>query len=270
MKNKLFLIFVILSFQAYTGNINDPIGGRSAGMGYASVSLIDFWSLQNNQGGLGFYNNTTAGVYYENRFLIKELGLKSGGFVMPTNSGTFGVSFNSFGYSLYNEIKAGIAYGKSLGDKFSAGIQLDYLQTSIGEDYGKKRAVTFEVGLLSKVTNNLTVGAHIYNPIQAKLADYNDERIPAVIRFGASYTFSEKALLAAEVLQEVSQKAMLKAGLEYHIIEPFYLRAGFSTNPGLTTFGFGVEIKNLNIDIASSIHQSLGYSPQVSLYWKFN
>lgn len=272
MKIRIFLLatFICSSIAAYSGNGNDPIGGRSAGMGYASVSLIDFWSLQNNQAGLGYYEHTTAGIYFENRYLVKELSLKSGGFVMPTKSGTFGLSFNSFGYSLYNESKAGLAYAKKLSERFSAGVQLDYIQTAIGEEYGNKGAVTFEVGLMSKVTDQLTVGAHIYNPIQAKLSDYNNERVPANIRFGASYNFSDKALLAAEVSQETSQKASVKAGLEYHVTEPFYVRAGIASDPSLITFGFGLEMKNFNFDFSSSLHSSLGYSPQVSFFWKFN
>jgi hypothetical protein len=123
---------------------------------------------------------------------------------------------------------------------------------------------------MSKITKHLTVGTHIYNPIQPKLTDYNNERVPANIRFGVSYLFSDKATLAAEVSQETNQKAFLKAGLEYHVIQPFYVRAGISSNPALTTFGFGLELKNFNLDFASSIHPTLGYSPQVSFFWNFN
>jgi hypothetical protein len=41
-------------------------------MGTASVALADFWSLQNNQAGLAYFNTPAAGAYFENRFLVKE------------------------------------------------------------------------------------------------------------------------------------------------------------------------------------------------------
>ena len=48
---------------------NDLLGARSAALGGYNVTLSDVWSTNNNQAGLGFVEDMTGGIYYENRFL---------------------------------------------------------------------------------------------------------------------------------------------------------------------------------------------------------
>jgi hypothetical protein len=271
MNLKLYLasIFLIFSSGIFAGHDNVPQGGRSAAMANASVALSDFWSLQNNQAGLAYYDHFAAGFYYENRYLTKELSLKSGGVVMPTGSGNFGLNVSYFGYPKYNESKFGLSYARSFGDVLAIGLQMDYLLTSIAEDYGKKGVATFELGILSKINEHLSLGAHIFNPISVKLTDYDDERIQAIIRVGAAYAFDNNLLVCAEVEKDMEFDPIFKLGLEYRIIEQIYVRGGISTNPALYSFGFGLNFDKLKIDFSSSIHQTLGYSPQISMYYNF-
>jgi hypothetical protein len=250
---------------ATAGNEDFPIGARSAGMGNASVSLSDAWSAQYNQAGLGFVRDISGGVYYENRFLLKELGIKGGVIALPVKAGTFGICVSNFGYSLYSESKYSLSFAKAFGDKLSAGIAMDYLSTKIAEGYGTQGALAAEFGLQAKPLKGLTIGAHVYNPTRAKLAAYNDERLPTVIRLGGDYAFSEKVTLAVETEKDIAKKAIFKAGIEYKPVKEFYLRAGIGTNPTLTSFGFGINLKALKIDVAANYHQVLGFSPQLGL-----
>ena len=267
IKSLLIVFFFLIVLNVFAIHDNKPVGARSAAMGNASVALSDFWSAHNNQAGLAYYKNIAAGFYYEDNFLIKELGLKYAAVVLPTKSGVFGLTTSYFGYTQYNESKLGLAYSKSFGERFSAGIQLDYLSTRIAENYGNKGAVTFELGIRAQLSKNLYLGAHVFNPVNIKIAEYNDERLPTIMRLGLSYNFSEKIIACVETEKDINYDPVLKAGMEYHIIKEIYIRAGISTNPTLNTFGFGVEFKKLKFDFASSIHQTLGYSPQLSLIY---
>ena len=258
--------FVLLS---RAGNENFPIGARSSAMGNASVSLSDVWSAHHNQAGLGFIKDFSAGVHYENRFALKELGLKGAVIALPVNGGAFGLSVSNFGYALFNENKYSLSFAKAFSDKFSMGIAMDYLTTRIAEGYGSKGALAAEVGIQAKPVKGLTIGAHIFNPSRAKLADYNNERIPTIIRLGADYTFSDKVTIAIETEKDMSQKSIFKAGIEYKAVKEFYLRAGIATNPTLSSFGFGLNLKNFKIDISANYHQVLGFSPQFGLTYVF-
>ena len=249
---------------------NYPAGGRSLGMANSSVTNMDAWSAFHNQAGLAWLSRMEIGASYDNRFTIADLSSESFTFALPLKAGTFALSGNIFGYSQYNEKKAGLAFAKKLGEKFSAGVQLDYLNTFINDDYyGSHTAFAVEVGLLAEPLKNFRVGLHIYNLSGAKLAEYADEKIPTIFRLGASYRFSEKLLWSIEEEKDIDQKASFKSGLEYQIAEPLFLRGGISTNPTLVSFGFGLKFNNLLIDFASTYHQVLGFSPAISMSYQF-
>ena len=268
---KIYSIILSLgiTFSIQAGNEDFPIGARSAGMGNASVSQSDVWSAHHNQAGLGFVRDISAGVYYENRFLLKELSIKGGVMALPVKGGTFGLCISNFGYSLYNENKYSLSFAKAFGNKLSAGIAMDYLTTKIAEGYGSRGVLAAEFGIQAKPLKGLTIGAHVFNPTRAKIADYNDERLPTIIRFGGDYSFSDKVTVAVETEKDIAKKAIFKAGIEYKPVKEFYLRAGVGTNPTLTSFGFGINLKNLKIDVSANYHQTLGISPQIGLTYSF-
>lgn len=269
VRHTCFLFFFLLvcagfnSLQA--GNENYSIGGRSAGLANASLTLTDLWSVHHNQAGLAYLEKISAGIFYENRYLLSELSVKGGVAAIPTKSGVFGVSISSFGYSAYSENKYGVAYARKLSDKFSVGIQLNYLSTQLSEPYGNKSVLAGEIGFRAQLTNELSAAAHIFNPTRAKLADYNDERTPTILRFGLGYAFSEKVTVVAEAEKDIDYAPAIKAGIEYYVIEQLYLRAGVGSKPFTSAFGFGLKLKQFQLDFASTFHQTLGYTPQVSL-----
>jgi len=262
----IFLLLLPLYFSSFAGNENYPVGGRQAGLANAGVCLTDIWAVYHNQAALADYNHFAASVYYENRFLVKEMGMQGAAVTGPTKSGVFGLSFSRFGYSLYNESKYGLAFAKSFGENFSAGVQVDYLDTRIGEGYGNKGVFAVEAGLRARLAKKLYIGFHGYNLTRVKLADYNNERVPTILKLGLQYIFSDKVFVAIETEKDIDQKPVFMAGVEYHVLKAFYLRAGIASNPFLNTFGFGLEIADkLQLDVSTSIHPVLGVSPQASL-----
>ncbi len=271
MKNALFFIFIFIFVNStHSSNDNYAIGARSTGMSNTSVAFNDAWSAHHNQAGLGFVKKYSCGVYYENKFLLNELSLKAVVVAIPIKFGTFGLEFNNYGYSLYNENKYGLSFAKAFSDKFSVGIAMDYLNTRIAEGYGSKGAAVAEIGLQSKPTKQLSIGVHIFNPTRTKFVDYNNEHIPTIFRLGGNYFFSEKVLLALETEKDMSQKAIFKIGIEYKPVKELYLRTGISTGPIINSLGIGFNIKNLKIDLSSNYNQVLGFSPQFGLTYIFS
>jgi len=269
MARCLFWFLLILTLEAHPAGEYNTIGGRAAGMGFTSVSIADPWSVFNNQAGMTSVYKISSEIYFENRFLLKELELKAIAVEIPVKSGTFGLSFQEFGFNLYNEMKIGLAFGKKFGKAFSAGIQLDYLRIHLADDLGTKHLFTFEIGLQYHINHTLCFGVHFYNPITVKVLSYEDERIPSVINLGFSWKFSEGFITTIEVEKDIQRKPMFKTGLEYHFVKPVYVRIGLLTNPTMFTFGFGVEFGQVRFDFSSSYHLVLGYSPQASLAYVF-
>lgn len=264
----LFMLFLFFNTASATGEWIAH-GGRSAGMGLSSAAISDFWSINNNQAGMAFFDRTAAGLYYENRFLVKELGVQTGALTVKTKYGMLGALVSYSGDANLNNTRAGLSYALKLGSRFAAGVQLDYIGTTLGEEYGKRSNITFDIGVMVKITEQLTFGAHTFNPLLVKVADYNDERIPTTMNAGFAYTFTDKLILTAEAFKISEFPMELRTGAEYKLGKIAYARIGVSTNPARYTFGFGLEMKKLTFDLSSSYHQQLGYSPQVSLQYIF-
>jgi len=131
-------------------------------------------------------------------------------------------------------------------------------------------------GLQAELIDNLNMGIHIFNPTRTRILEYNiqeetrTERIPTIIRFGLSYSFSDKVMIAAETEKDIFYEQVFKAGIEYRPIDILYLRGGIASDPIYNTFGFGLEHSNFILDFAASKHQVLGYTTQISMVYVFN
>ena len=266
---KYILIIIFLPFIFFASNGDGPIGSRSAALGHASSCLFDVWSSRNNQGSLGFIRQADVGAFYENRFFVKELSQSGFAAVVPIKKGTFSLAYSSLGYKLYRESQFTLGYGLKLAENVSLGVGFDYLNTKIGDIYGKANAFTGSLGLNIKLLPQLTIATHIYNPFRVSITNYNNEKVPTIFKFGAQYIFSKKVFLIAEAEKTSAQKLNVKAGIEYNPSSLVYLRAGGATYPTQASFGIGVNYQGLKIDISSMYHSILGLSPQIGLSYAF-
>ena len=254
-----------LHFRSYSIQENNVTAGKSAGMANTSITLTDVWSIYNNQAGLGYLENITIGAFHQSGY-IKEQNLQGLAFALPTKTGTIGASYSYYGYSQYNEMQAGLAFGRNFTKYFSLGIQINYLHTQIAGNYGSINTVNFEIGILSQPIENLYIGAHVYNPSQSKMGE---EKIPTIYNLGISYLFSEKVMFAMGTEKDLEHEAIFKAGLDYQLIEFISLQAGISTNPSKYSFGVGFHYKLINANIGFLKHQTLGFTPSFTLSYGF-
>jgi len=264
MRVIVFLIFFFTSIFLF-GQF-ETSGARSAALGGSSITQQDVFSAQNNQAGLAFIRYVSVGAYFENRFLVKQLNHSSFLAAIPLKKGTFGITYNGFGYTQFKQDKFGIAYGILLSENFSVGVQLNYHSIRIGDIYGRTDALTAALGFQGKLSKQVTVAAHVLNPNRSKLADYNNERMPSAIKIGIQYAYSEKLNIQLEADKNSNAKLNFKGGVEYMPAMDFYLRFGVTSNPNLFSFGTGFKINSIKIDISSSYHPVLGFSPQVALH----
>lgn len=238
-------------------------------MGNASVSLYDFWSLYNNQAGLANIEKPEVGVSYDYNYQIWQTGVTAAGFVLPTKSGVFAIMGNRYGYSSYAEHNNAISYSRNLGKKFSAAVTFNYLLFSQAETIRYRGAFFFQTGLISTPIEKLQIGLHLYNPGMATLADYNDKKVPTIVRFGISYEFSDEVIASIETEKDIDQKPRFKAGVQYQAIPDFFIRTGFMTNPNQFSLGIGYKIKSFTTDIAMTTHEILPLSSQIAFRYHF-
>ncbi len=261
----LFLMALLCCFAGLqAGNDLNAVGGRSAGLAHASSPLSGPFSTFYNPAGLGRVSDLCFGAYSQNRFSIQELSLHSATVALPTKSGTFGLGVSYFGFDLYNEKKGTLAYGRKLSERFTIGAQFDYYQISQA-DFGNKGVMTFGIGAQYNPMDNITIGANVYNPINAEVTEFTVDNLPTILELGISYEVIPNVLLIAEAEKNIEEKLIVKGGVEYHPVPAFFVRGGVASNPGIIVLGAGIQIKKFRIDLGGNYHPYLGYSPHLSI-----
>jgi hypothetical protein len=245
---------------------NHPIGARSLGLSHASVSFSDVWGTFHNQAGIAGLEGFSAGFFYESRFGVDLLSLSAGSVVLPVGEGAFGLSFFQFGSGVFKENKYALAYARRLSEKWSAGIQLDYLTQTFPENARAKGFATVEGGVLFQPSEKLHLGAHVFNPVKGGIeAPAGKVEMPVIFRAGGHYRFDEMVLVAFEAEKDNQNPALLKTGIEFLPVENLTLRLGVSGKPFKYTAGVGYKAGNISADLGFSYHGNLGITPSVSV-----
>ncbi|POY36011.1 hypothetical protein C3K47_12470 [Solitalea longa] len=243
-------------------------GARIGALANAGSAINDSWNIAGNPAAFTSVHSFTASMGYLNQFSSPEFSTKAGILGFPVKSNFFGVSFNSFGQNPYTEMTTGLSYGRSFGSNFSIGLKFNYHTVAIA-NYGNSSTYSIEVGLMAKIMTNLTIATHIINPTRSDFGEELQNPLLTIFRLGARYDLSEKTFIVSEVEKPISMNTRFKTGLEFGVFKQLVLRGGISGHPFQQYFGAGYTTSKLQINIAASIHPSVGYSPQMSISYEF-
>ena len=100
-------------------------------------------------------------------------------------------------------------------------------------------------------------------------SQYAAENIPVILGFGMSWDLTPRLLFMTDIQKISAGQLDMKSGLEYNILNKFFLRAGVSMIPFNQYAGFGISYQHFRVQIAVSSHIELGFSPQMSLGYEF-
>ena len=265
----LLLTLLIFSLNAKAAGEFRSLGGRASGMSGVSVALTDYWSAVNSPASNAWNQGISAGVFFENRFMMKELSYKTVMVSACIKPGAFSFSCTHFGTGMYSELKTGLGYARKFGKKFSAGLQLDYYRFQVSDGYGAANIFNCEAGLYFRPSRQLAVGFHCINPVPVKLSWASGESLPTLIRLGIAYNFTDELLISAEAEKDPVSKACLRLGAEYRFAKTLSARVGMATGPFRFSLGAGILISRFSIDLATEYSQVLGFSPAVSIQYQF-
>ena len=273
-------------------------GARAAALGNAAVALAgaDVWAGTANPAALGDLSRPSVGFYAEHRSFSAALTVAARAVALPLGAaavsapagpldasaapaapanaaaaqaalpryGTVAFEAQRYGGSLYNETRLGAAYGYRLG-QISVGARLDALQISI-EGLGSRRVVLASLGGQAElVPNRLTFGAYLYNLNQARVASYQNERVPTILKAGLAYRPTNQVLLVVETEKDVERDANFKAGLEYRPVPLLAARIGLATLTEQVSAGVGLRFGDFGLDYAAAFQQALGFSQHLSV-----
>ena len=270
MKTKclLLLLFGFFLNSASAQSLRYPLAQPYISLSAYSMQQNDPLSFTGNQAALAQSKNAGIGLFGERRFLLGETSAYTLAASLPTRLGNFGIQLNYAGFKNFSENKIGLAYARKLGKVVDIGVQFNYYGYRI-PSYGNASTINFEMGALLHLTDKLNAGIHVYNPVGGKLGRDSEEKIASAYKFGLGYDASEKFFISAEIIKEEDKAVNVIAGLQYQFAKQFFAKAGFISESGTPYAGAGVGWKNLRLDISSSYHPQLGFSPGLLLIMNF-
>jgi hypothetical protein len=239
-------------------------GAGEAGCGYVCIMRTGFWTSFHNQAALAYNSSPAAGINYENRFAIKELGIRSAGIIIPAGKTSIGAIYSSSGYPDLRRNNGGVACGMKITDNISLGIQIDLFTEKTPEEYSNSNYLTCQTGLLITVNPDIKLGIHLFNPLPNSL---RKTALPSVIRIGIGKNITTSLFAGAESEIGTSGIMIIRTGFEFMPNKRLSLRGAFSTDNSSFSFGLGYQTDPVNIDLACSTHEILGLTSSISLIY---
>lgn len=262
----ILVIFCICNAKAQT--VRQPLISSYPGLGAYSKQAADQFSFIINPAALSNLQQSGAGVYSERRFLLNAFNQYTAVAGFQTNSGTFGLQADYFGYSNYNETQIGLGYARSLGSKIDVGVKFNYYSLRIPA-YESASAFHFEAGVLMHLSEKLHAGFSVFNPVGGVLNKTANEKIASVYRGGIGYEASDKFFISAELIKEENKNVGVNAAFQYTLVKQLLIRAGINTVNTQPFIGVGLKFRQFRVDMATAYHPQLGISPAVMLLFDF-
>jgi hypothetical protein len=260
------VLFFISFFKGYSIGNETQIGAREVSLGNAAVSLISAFSVFNNQAALAQINRITVAIDYRQPFLIEGYTDRALAAVVPLPVANFAFSLQQRGIQGYNESRFGFAMARTLGKRFSAGLQFNYFMADFPEDGSNRGTFLIEFGMLFQTRNNVTIGLHVFNPGYASIESLNfRSNLPFRVSTGIALKPSANLLLVGAMVYCTDRPLNFSLGIEYQFSDSFFLRCGLSGKPIRHSAGLGYKWSFFGIDVSMMHHETLGYTPSISL-----
>lgn len=236
-----------LSAAQYAPDFTSPVSFASNPAAYPSLEGI------------------SCSVYSEKKYMIEGLNLLAFSGMFTRTKSAIGLNIRYFGNTDYNEMEAGINYGRSLG-KIHIGTGVNYSSLNIA-GFAKQSAINICVATIWELSENIYTGLQIINP---RISRNKQMQAAPLYKLGFSYRHSAKVYSGFEFFKEEDKPPQVLAALYYRFAETFFARAGFVSGANQLFCGAGWMWKDFRIEVLSSQHAVLGPSPAILFTYQKN
>ncbi len=258
------------------------IGARETAMGDAALATTRgvnaiFW----NPAGIAYVEGAEAGFSY--RTWLLDIQLSAAGVAVSWGKvGVLGVSAISMGVPEFQEttvlaqdgtgrmvragdLALGLALARRFTNKLSMGGQVRYVREELDRDSFVNVLLDFgaiyETGFRHLC---LSVAAQHFGPDIRFLRD--KFRMPLIFRIGlADAVFRTSAhglTVAVDLLHPTDNRERVCVGMEYTLLNSFFLRGGYRTNSDLGAWSFGVGLRHELLGVSGTLDYSYAdYGP---------
>jgi hypothetical protein len=262
---RVALVSIVCHGTALPGFENNGRGTRPIALANAYVAIADDpWAAYYNPAGLARVKSLSLSTFVSPaQFDLNELRTVCLGVSFPTGVGGVGIVFDQFGFNLYKETSAALAFGCAVNDWITLGVTT-HLQKVAIDRYGSSLRCLLDVGGMASLTDDVCVGWCWTNITQSSVGMKSDQ-YPQIMSMGVCYEITEHSRLAVELEKDIRYPIIKKFGFEQDLFEVLSVRLGLSDNPDKCSCGLGVRTAGFEFSYAGYSHSQLGWTHQVEL-----
>lgn len=246
-----------LSSQVFGKYVLEPI---PSAMGETKLSFSSINPAYINQNG----NYETRLFISPYRYGLKELTPVEAGIGLNIDNHNINFSLFTIGNNLYGESSFELGYAVILADKIIIGASVDYNLMNI-ENYAKHNMFRIHIGSKLLLTENFSAGFCLLNLNKSSYGSDSLYIWQSGI-MGFSYKFSDKIMLDADAIIDITRKTGFSIGFKYSILENLDLRMASRTTPSYYEIGINLKsIYGFNLVLLTQYNSILGISPVIGL-----
>lgn len=269
MKNKTFVIVlgIILSINRVAGQAG-PVGARSMALGGIRSGIEDAWSAANNPAGLAGQEKYAVAINLDQRYLMAEMGFYSATGTIPAGKGCLGITTVVSGNASFYRQRAIIGYGMSFGERLMTGISLEYDYQTCGQEYPSLHQVSYALGTFVVLSPKVSLAFSTFNPFRLYYKNRDYSTLSSIFDLGFIYHYAPVLSIYTEIEKDLDFPMVFKTGIECQARNNVFLQGGISLFPAGYSFGAAYRSHRFLLEISSSYHQYLGFSPAISLQYE--
>ena len=274
-----YILFMTLCFTPLTfAAFNDiGVGARPLGLGGAFVALADDSNAPNyNAAGLAYIEEIQLGATHAQRFSGLITYNTIGGIIPLGSVGTLGANIGILAEDsdIYQEQTICFSYGNTIFKQLGVGANLKLFGITYDEEnefvienpyfsQTSSSALSFDVGLIAKPFNSLSIGISVENllPADMSISETHTDSVPQNIRAGIVYRLESIAEMSAQgavmsnllrtslgTIEVTSRNGEIfaRAGVEIWVNKAIAIRGGYgikTSGNSATTLNLGGSVK---------------------------
>ena len=152
------------------------------------------------------------------------------------------------------------------------GVNLYFLkfgETVGGMDPGNQTTYGVNLGALATLHQRTHIAFAVKNLNNPSMGSDQTFDLQQHLALGIAYEPYDGVITEVDLSQKLGEETKIQAGIEFEVMDNFWLRTGVSTYPNSISGGFGLPFKGIKIDYGFSSHPVLPITHQFSLGYQF-
>lgn len=239
------LVLLLCSMHVNALNNFRFLDARSISMSGAALFNQDIWTVQNNPSLLGTLKHRSFGIASNYLVEFPEIQSFSAISSWPTYLLNFAVYYSNYGNKLVQEHHLGVTLARQFGELFTFGLNLDHYTNEFSREVQNSYFFSFQISGTLLLPSEYKLAVHALNPLANEV---DSQSVPSTYRIGVSKQYYGSLHLSLEIGQYNAQHTALRFGMDYEVLEHFFLRLGTVANQQILSTGLGYKWQQLQID----------------------